>query len=221
MGWSQSTEVTPPSVPFRNPTFTSIHFPCSDLRSHGNVLLGTGDIHKLRHGTEDTPVKLKSQGEPESFWNETILMPRKTTPPIAIISGLVALIVAAAGLTSHLNGAIWLFIDAISGHLNKGVIWLFCGYAITGFFGGVSLVLGLLIARRRSRTLTSLRLEWLHVQDNKSEGPVSNEARQAIIAQRDALVRSGDLTDADRATKLLSSLVVAESYSSGEESGSK
>jgi hypothetical protein len=134
--------------------------------------------------------------------SDSIVLPHKTTPQIAIISGSIALLVAVVGLTMTLREVA----------LGPGPI---LSYAATGFFGVVSLTLGLLLLKRRSEVLAFYRLNWLRVENDYlyfSTGAYTAQMklfdlhRQRmidLIEQRDALVASGYLTDADRVTEVL------------------
>jgi hypothetical protein len=116
-------------------------------------------------------------------------LPHKMTPPIAITSGSIALIVAIVGL---------------NGNREKIEVGPFYSYAVTGLLGAASLTIGIFSLMQRSRVLTSFRLELLRLQGRytRSISPL----RRRIIVQRDALIKSGDLADANRATEVLRSL---------------
>jgi len=113
-------------------------------------------------------------------------LPHKRTPPIAVIVGLFAVSLGSLGMSTSLD-------DSSPGSI--------VAYAVPLSFGALSFVMGLMLARARRKALDVIRKNFVwHVEAALTFGTLSLDA---LVRQRNALLDSGDVSDANNIIVLI------------------
>jgi hypothetical protein len=108
------------------------------------------------------------------------VLPRKNTPLIATIIGLFAVSAGVPGLSTSLANS------------SPGSILV---YAVPVGLGVLSFVMGLMLARYRRKQLDIIRQSFVRQIEDALMGGARNDI-DYLIRQRDALIASGDVSDA-------------------------
>ena len=108
------------------------------------------------------------------------VLPRKSTPPIATAVGLFAISAGVPGISTSLDNS------------SPGS---FLAYAVPVGLGMLSFVMGLMLARYRRKQLDIIRQSFVRQVEEALMGRALNDI-DYLIRQRDALIASGDVSDA-------------------------
>jgi hypothetical protein len=113
-------------------------------------------------------------------------LPHKRTPPIAVIVGLFAVSLGSLGMSTSLD-------DSSPGSI--------VAYAVPLSFGALSFVMGLMLARARRKVLDVIRKNF--VRQVEAALTFDTLSLDALVRQRNALLDSGDVSDANNIIVLI------------------
>jgi len=116
-------------------------------------------------------------------------LPHKRTPPIAVIVGLFAVSLGSLGMSTSLD-------DSSPGSI--------VAYAVPLSFGALSFVMGLMLARARRKVLDVIRKNFVgQVEAALTFDTLDTLSLDALVRQRNALLDSGDVSDANNIIVLI------------------
>ena len=113
-------------------------------------------------------------------------LPHKRTPPIAVIVGLFAVSLGSLGMSTSLD-------DSSPGSI--------VAYAVPLWFGALSFVMGLMLARARRKALDVIRENF--VRQVETALTLDTLSLDSLVTQRNTLLDSGDVSDANNIIVLI------------------